>query len=115
MSRIINRGGLILIMGTLLKRIRVSSYMTARASNQGPRKTGALWKRFFGTEVQCDYKIESMQFGTYFLISVYSILIVDRLCIMTPREGARLYQAGDEKLLELARKCESIIILFFVV
>jgi len=36
----------------------------------------------------------------------YSSLFA-RFCVVTPRTGARLLQAGDEKLLQLAKECES--------
>ena len=41
------------------------------------------------------------------LMVAYSSLSVGRFCVVTPRTGARLLQAGDEKLLQLAKECES--------
>ena len=37
----------------------------------------------------------------------YSSSFVGRFCVVTPRTGTRLLQTGDEKLLKLAKKCES--------
>ena len=37
----------------------------------------------------------------------YSSLSVARFCVVTPRTGTRLLQTGDEKLLKLAKECES--------
>lgn len=47
--------------------------------------------------------------GPYFLlISLQHVnhifLLLNRLCILTPREGTRLQQTGDENLLSLAQK-----------
>ena len=37
----------------------------------------------------------------------YSFLSIGRFCVMTPWTGTRLLQTSDEKLLQLAKECES--------
>lgn len=53
-----------------------------------------------------------MRFGSRSFLLTYSryssslFVFADRLCIEAPREGSRIRQIGDEKLLSLARECE---------
>lgn len=45
--------------------------------------------------------------GTYFLLDSASSFTVIRLCTETPTAGGRIFEKGDEYLLELAYKTQS--------
>lgn len=98
---------LTLLMGTHPTQIRDLSYTTAKGLKLGPTTIGTGPRNFFGTQLRRGYRTKFMQFGRTFPFKFYlEYLTPNRLCVEAPREGARLRQIGDEKLLSLAQECE---------
>jgi hypothetical protein len=52
-------------------------------------------------------KIHAIWWGPSHPIYPMVAYSIGRFCVVTPRVGTRLLQTGDEKLLQLAKKCES--------
>ncbi|KAG5651690.1 hypothetical protein H0H81_007802 [Sphagnurus paluster] len=95
---------LTLLMDTHPTKIRDLSYTTAKGLKPAPTTIGTEPKNFFGTRLQRGYRTKFMQFGRTFPF---------KLCVEAPREGARLRQIGDEKLLLLARELHIPVIIVF--